>query len=91
MKSHASQMAAQARLDHIARSDLTDAGRCARQNDITPLQGEKAAQVAYDLRAVGHHVSGVALLSDLAVDPQLQVDIVRIGDQPLRDELTQRT
>ena len=57
----------------VADVNGTDAGRCARVEHITRLQGEKAADVADEFIYLIEHVACVARLYRLPIDVEVEV------------------
>src|SRR6059036_2243301 len=86
------QAARVARLEEDRRlAREAHAGRCARRDEIAGREGHQAREVAHEIADVEDERLGVAALHRLAVDPELQLEDVRVGDLvPVRDVRTHR-
>src|ERR1051326_3807278 len=59
---------------------LTDTGRCARENDVARIERHADGQLRDLFGQREDHLAGVGILLDHVVDPQLEREVLRVGD-----------
>lgn len=74
-------------LHDLAGLDLPDTLRCARQDQVTRLEGHHTGNVCQDARDAEQHQPRRVRLAQLVADRQLQEGIMRVRDPGLGDTL----
>src|SRR5262249_42887182 len=71
----------------LGRISVDDSPGSSGEEDVAGLERPVLRRVADDLLAIEDHVAGVRGLSHFAVDPALQLEVVRIGNLIRGDEV----